>query len=289
VASSSEVKRHQDEITRLREQSAKESTKIGAARVKAGKARAAAGKSQNASTVRSKSAGAVREEKKATDAETARGGLDKKIAAAEAKLFAAQRRYTMAVEREQSQAVSRLTSVVDRRQSQFTPAPQSSVASSPAPGGVEADTSRHVFISHASEDKEDFVRPLQALLTERGVTTWLDELDIGWGKSIRQSIDAGIAGAQFGLVVISPHFIEKKWTKAELDALYGRQLGETEAGGFILPVWHKVTRDDVQENLPTVAGLKALSTAVFTVAEIADQIAKLVHPAPLPPSDLDEE
>lgn len=289
MASLSEVKRHQDEITRLRGLAARESTKIGAARGKAGKARAAAGKSQNASTVRSKGAEAVREEKKATDAETARGVLEKKIAAAEVKLFAAQRKYTTAVEREQSQALSRLTSVVDKRENQFTPGSSSSVASLLPPATIEANNSRHVFISHASEDKEEFVRPLQALLSERGVSTWLDELDIGWGKSIRQSIDAGIAGAQFGLVVISPHFIAKKWTKAELDALYGRQLGETEMGGFLLPVWHKVTRDDVQQSLPTVAGLKALSTALFTVAEIADEIAKLVHPTELPVGEIDGE
>jgi hypothetical protein len=50
-----------------------------------------------------------------------------------------------------------------------------------------------------------------------------------------------------------------------------------------------VTRVDVKKSLATVAGLKALSTAIFTVAEIADEIAKLVHPEPLPSSEGDQD
>ncbi|PZE62922.1 hypothetical protein DEJ33_00260 [Curtobacterium sp. MCPF17_047] len=215
---------------------------------------------------------ADREDKRATAADAGRAALEKKISAAEAKLFTAQRKYTAATEREQTQALRGLTSIVDERQVQFQVVPAEIAASVPR---GSSDMARDVFISHASEDKEEFVRPLQALLTERGVTTWLDELDIGWGSSIRQSIDEGIAGARFGLVVISPSFIKKDWTKAELDALFSRHLG-TEGGGFMLPVWHKVTRDEVQRALPTIAGLKALSTAVFTVPDIADAIAKLV-------------
>ena len=278
MASTSQVKRYQDEVTRLRGQSAKESAKIGAARVKANKASADAAKTSNAASVRAKISEAQREEKKATDAEKARAALDKKIAAAESSLFTAQRKYTAETEKEQKQALNRLTSTLEQRERQFRPTISGPTAVPRTENSARDFAPTHdVFISHASEDKEDFVRPLQKLLAEREVSTWLDELDIGWGHSIRQSIDSGIAGCRFGLVVISPHFLTKKWTRAELDGLYGRQIGETESGGFILPVWHKVTADDVQQAMPTIAGLKALSTALFTTEQIADEIANLVN------------
>lgn len=280
MASNSQVKRYQDEISRLRSQLANESAKIGPARVKAAKARSDASKTSNAGTARMKQSEAEREEKKATTAESARAAIEKKIASAESNLFTAQRKYTSEVEREQKAAVGRLSASLEQRERQFRPA--TFIAPAPVTQDetvvvTEASSTHDVFISHASEDKEDFVRPLQALLKQRGVSTWLDELDIAWGHSIRQSIDAGIAGCRFGLVIISPHFMTKKWTKAELDGLYGRQIGETDVGGFILPVWHKVTADNVQQALPTIAGLKALSTTLFTASQIADEVAKLVH------------
>jgi hypothetical protein len=98
MASTSQVKRYQDDITRLRGQSAKESAKIGTARVKANKASSDATKASSASSVRAKLSEAQREEKKATDAEKARAAFDKKIAAAESGLFAAQRKYTAETE-----------------------------------------------------------------------------------------------------------------------------------------------------------------------------------------------
>lgn len=45
-----------------------------------------------------------------------------------------------------------------------------------------------VFISHASEDKESFVRPLAAALQERGFAVWFDESTLKLGDSLRRSI-----------------------------------------------------------------------------------------------------
>jgi RNA binding exosome subunit len=42
-----------------------------------------------------------------------------------------------------------------------------------------------VFVSHASEDKEEVARPLATLLRDQGVKVWLDEQELHVGDSIR--------------------------------------------------------------------------------------------------------
>src|SRR4051812_31352652 len=44
-----------------------------------------------------------------------------------------------------------------------------------------------VFISHAREDKEDFVRPLAAALEARHLRPWYDEFTLRPGDSLRRS------------------------------------------------------------------------------------------------------
>lgn len=45
-----------------------------------------------------------------------------------------------------------------------------------------------MFISHASEDKEDFVRPLAETLQQLGVNVWYDEFTLKVGDSLRQKL-----------------------------------------------------------------------------------------------------
>jgi TIR domain len=45
-----------------------------------------------------------------------------------------------------------------------------------------------VFISHASEDKDDFVRRLAHGLEEKGLKVWFDEFTLTVGDSLRRSI-----------------------------------------------------------------------------------------------------
>ena len=97
-----------------------------------------------------------------------------------------------------------------------------------------------VFISHASEDKEALVRPLAVTLQSFGISVWYDEFSLQLGNSLSRSIDKGLAGSQFGLVVISPHFIAKPWPEYELRGLVSREIREDRV---ILPIWLGVTRD----------------------------------------------
>ena len=113
------------------------------------------------------------------------------------------------------------------------------------------------FISHASEDKESFVRDLAEELQERDFKVWYDDFTLTLGDSLRRKIDYGLANSCFGIVVLSKHFFEKEWTQKELDGLVAK---ERNGKKVILPIWHGVTREDVEEFSPILASRLAAST-----------------------------
>lgn len=114
-----------------------------------------------------------------------------------------------------------------------------------------------IFISHASEDKDAVARPLADKLIQHGLNVWYDEYTLTLGDSLRRSIDKGLAGSRYGLVILSPHFFEKEWTQKELDGLVAREDGSEKR---ILPVWHNVTRKDVVSFSPPLADKLGVST-----------------------------
>ncbi|HBC95072.1 MAG TPA: hypothetical protein DCZ10_19815 [Pelotomaculum sp.] len=64
-------------------------------------------------------------------------------------------------------------------------------------------------MSHASEDKAEFVDALCKELENSGVRVWYDVLSIGWGDSLRAKIDDGLKKSKFGIVVLSKDYIRK--------------------------------------------------------------------------------
>ena len=135
------------------------------------------------------------------------------------------------------------------------------------------DIQYDVFISHASEDKETFVKPFVDELKKLGVAVWYDNDAIQWGDSIRKKIDEGLRNSKFGIVVISNDFIRKYWTNHELDGLFNLE----ESGvSRILPIWHNITKAEVIKFSPSLGAKMALSTAVMTPEEIAIQVKKIL-------------
>ena len=131
-----------------------------------------------------------------------------------------------------------------------------------------------VFISHASEDKDELARPLAEALKEEGLRVWYDEFELRIGSSLRQTIDRGIARSRFGVVVLSRSFFEKGWPAYELDGLVTRTINGEQV---LLPIWHGVTKQQVMDFSPSLADKLARSTATHTVAEMAAEIAAVVQ------------
>ena len=132
-----------------------------------------------------------------------------------------------------------------------------------------------VFISHAWEDKDDFVDEFVDELRNLGIKVWYDTSEIKWGDSMRKRIDDGLRKSRFGVAVLSPNYIRegKYWTKAELDGLF--QL-DSIGGKVLLPIWHNLTKKEVMEYSPIIASKLAMNTVSMTPKEIADELKKLL-------------
>jgi hypothetical protein len=115
-----------------------------------------------------------------------------------------------------------------------------------------------VFISHASEDKAEFVDPLAEALGKSGLTVWYDKTTLTVGDSLRKKIDQGLANSRFGIVVLSHNFFKKSWPQHELDGLFARQV---EGVKIVLPVWHKITAEEVRHYSPMLGGLLAANSS----------------------------
>ena len=180
-----------------------------------------------------------------------------------------------ALQRSYEQRINELT---DQIQAQSVAASQNHMYAET--GSEEFD----VFISHASEDKESFVDGLYQELDSRGVKVWYDAMSIKWGDSLRSKIDEGLRKSRFGIAILSNAYIRKGWTQYELDGLFQREMT---GGKTILPIWHKITKDEVQAFSPTLAGRKALNTAMLSAEEIAIELINLLPS--VEPDDAPEE
>ena len=146
-----------------------------------------------------------------------------------------------------------------------------------APPGLAKTKEHDVFISHASEDKEEIVRPLANALVAEGLDVWYDEFTLQIGDSLRQKIDQGLAKSKVGLVVFSEAFFGKGWANYELDGIVTRTVSGEQ---ILLPIWHGVTKQQVIEFSPSLADKVARSTATYTIDEIAREIADLIRGQP---------
>jgi len=132
-----------------------------------------------------------------------------------------------------------------------------------------------LFICHASEDKDDFVRPLAEFLQRENVEVWYDEFSLKLGDSIRRSIDKGLSQSRFGIVVISPSFLKKEWTQYELDGLTEKEIGGKEK--VILPIWHDIEYKEVLNYSPSLANKKA-ALSKNGMKNIIKEIMGVIHP-----------
>lgn len=141
-------------------------------------------------------------------------------------------------------------------------------------------TTRHdVFICHASEDKDEFVRPLAQALRSHHLDVWYDEFALDVGDSLREAIDRGLAASRFGIVVLSPSFFRKRWPNQELNGLFARETAENR--DLILPVWHHVGRKEVVAFSPPLANLVA-SVSGEGLSAVVGQLLKKLQPEPSP-------
>jgi hypothetical protein len=138
-----------------------------------------------------------------------------------------------------------------------------------------------VFISYASED-ERLAEQIVGALQYNGLKVWYAPIAISVGERILLSIESGMRESKTGLLLISKDYIRKGWTQFEFDTLMRQYI---EAGNKILPIWHQVDLNTVQQFSPGLAGVKALKTdqdfreiiknLVFSISDAAPIVARI--------------
>ena len=276
----SRVQQTQRDIQRLNDKLTTETRKEADETDKLFRAQQAAAKATSASTAQSKLRDAERCQKNLVQVQKNKAQIQKDIAAKTTKLHQHEQEVSKERGREQQKAMDALKRQQDEAErdrrsllSQISAAqvsrPQAN-GDEPAPPGVVYDA----FISYASEDREELVEPLARKLTEAGYNIWFDGTQLKVGDSLRRSIDRGLRSSRFGIVVFSPSFFAKEWPQYELDGLATMEISEGRK--VILPLWHKVSKDEVMGFSPSLSDKKALSTATYTVDELVEALAEVL-------------
>ena len=133
----------------------------------------------------------------------------------------------------------------------------------------------NLFICHAGEDKEDFVRPLAKALCEKRLKVWYDEFQLTVGDSLREAIDEGLKRSQYSIVVLSPHFFTKRWPQRELNGLVARE--DAEGSKLILPIWHNIEHDEVAQRSPLLADLYPIRSS-YGLDKVVDELLRKLCP-----------
>ncbi|HNX18185.1 MAG TPA: TIR domain-containing protein [Methanoregula sp.] len=148
-----------------------------------------------------------------------------------------------------------------------------------------SDKQWDVFISHATEDKP-IARQIAVKLNTLGYTVWYDEWTLKIGDRLFSTINKGLANSRYGVVLLSKNFFNKDWPQKELGGLV-----ELEKNGkkVILPIWHEITRDEIETYSPILADLMAAQTkngidsVVTGIVEVLGPIDEPIANELLPP------
>lgn len=273
----SQVSRLEGQVADLRKKDALEAGREASYLAKANSATVAASKSKTVSIISSKLKEADRARKDAAASAQKRAGYAKVIASKGNDLAVARASLAKAEEVKRTKAfkdIERQQNAQARRQKQLDDNVVSSMKASeqgrrPSHNAETFD----VFISHASEDKDEVVRELAEKARSAGLRVFYDEMTLKWGDSLRAKIDHGLANSRFGMVILSHAFFAKDWPKLELDGLFGREMA---GKSKILPVWHKMTKDEVMEKSPMLGNKLALNTAIHSIDDIVDRLVEAV-------------
>lgn len=130
---------------------------------------------------------------------------------------------------------------------------------------------KKLFTSHASEDKDDFVRPLAEALSS-DFEVWYDEYKLVMGCSLLEEISKGLANCDFGVVILSKYFFEKNWPQQELNGLFALEKKDKKV---ILPVWKGVSKEEVIKYSPIIADKLAFN-ADDGVEKVVNEIKKAI-------------
>lgn len=113
----------------------------------------------------------------------------------------------------------------------------------------------NLFISHASEDKEQIVNPFVECLSKNRITPyWYDKEQIEGGDIMVEKINEGLSVSKIGIVIFSKHYLQKYWTTWELMVIL--TLVITHKIRIIPFISNDITYEQIIERYPIMAPIK---------------------------------
>ena len=274
----SQINQLEREVANLRSSEAAEVKKEANLIGRINRAQDAAGRTNNASTLKSRLQEIERASKDLAVVKKNQAGIAKKIAGKANNLRTYQDRQSQEDEKERKRITKEQRKLIqEREQHERRLSSQLRHRASigfPTNGENNSAMTYDFFICHASEDKESFVRELANLLRTKGAEVWYDEFALQVGDSLRREIDRGLVNSKFGVVILSESFFGKEWPQRELDGLVTLA---TQGRNRILPIWHKVSKDEVASYSPTLADRVALNTSLKSIEDIAKALMGFVQ------------
>ncbi|NHB56670.1 TIR domain-containing protein [Acinetobacter sp. 194] len=275
---SNNITRLLKEIADLRHKKSLESKKENAAKEKILSIQKTITKNTSLTTLNSKMSEISRKEKEASDSQSKQADFDKKLADKEGRLLK-ERQALAKAENVKQKKLEAFEKKRQREQLDFQRKLKQEISRvEPSYQSIDtvSDNEKYdFFISHASEDKEEFVKPLAETLESMGIRVWYDEFSLKVGDSLTKSIDQGLINSKFGVIVLSKAFMKKQWTNYEFKSLVSREMHHGEK--VILPIWHEISKNDVMAFSPHLADKVALNSLTQTIEEIASDLKDVLQ------------
>jgi hypothetical protein len=108
------------------------------------------------------------------------------------------------------------------------------------------------FISYAGDDRP-LVESIVAALERAAIKVWWDRGQIRLGDRLTQKIDEGLSQSRYGLIIVSPAFMGKRWPESELRALANRAIRSGHR--VILPILVGMDHDAFAAKYPLLADI----------------------------------
>lgn len=134
------------------------------------------------------------------------------------------------------------------------------------------------FVSHAVEDKLPVANELCRRLEQAGLKIWYSGKELKIGDSLEEAILDGLNQSQYGIVILSPTYIEKNWTRKEYYLLMAREIKNRKV---ILPVLFNITTAQLAQYDISIADKWAINYEKGIDHVVQKLLEAIKQPAPV--------
>lgn len=114
-----------------------------------------------------------------------------------------------------------------------------------------------IFVSYASENRAT-AGFIADELQRRGMRVWFDQFEIKPGEPFADRILQGLDNSDCAAIVLCPRFLQKDWTRRELDILL--TIEDIEGRQIVILIAHKIQHAQLESLSPVLAARTAIDT-----------------------------